>query len=181
MESPLSSPFMTCFNRKHRRSQCLILQYKTHLWYARGWFVPPSFPRFCSSPKSAPDPTPLSQVGTNLPPETGSCLVQSHAELQSLEREPGLASHTNTSLQFFIIITIIIIATRHDVGIIILHFCEALHSKKPIGASENRATYKSETKGKHVLIKTNPTQKSGGETANPFSLPYTKHPRSIMT
>lgn len=136
---------MTCFNRKHRRSQCLILQYKTHLWYARGWFVPPSFPQFCSSPKSAPDPTPLSQVGTNLPPETGSCLVQSHAELQSLEREPGLASHINMSLQFFIII---IIATRHDVGIIILHFCEALDSKKPIGASENRATYKSETKGK---------------------------------
>lgn len=125
MESPLSSHFMTCFNRKHRRSQCLILQYKTHLWYARGWFVPASFPQFCSSPKSAADPTPLSQVGTKLPPEIGSCLLQSHAEVQPLEREFRLVSHTNMSLQFFINI----IATRRDVGIIILHFCEARDSK----------------------------------------------------
>lgn len=115
---------MTCFNRKHRRSQCLILQYKTHLWYARGWFAPASFPQFCSSPKSAADPTPLSQVGTKLAPEMGPACSRATQRFGLLKQNLGLPL-TNMYLQFFIII----IAIRHDVGIIILYFYEGQDSK----------------------------------------------------
>lgn len=75
------------------------------------------------------------------------------------------------NLQFFIII-----ATRHNVRIIILHLYGGLDSKSLLEPDRTETTYKSEIKAKHVLIKTNLMQKSGGETANPFSLPYTKPP-----
>lgn len=128
------------------------------------------------SPSPAPHPNvlqtpPPESSGHKLPPEIGSCLLQSHAELQPPERQFGLASLTNMSL------FIITIATRHDVGIIILLFCEVQDiKKKPIGASQNRTSYKSEPKAKRALIKTNPTQKSGGETAKPILAPRHQTP-----
>lgn len=124
MESPLSSSFMTCFNRKHRISQCLILQYKTHLWYARGWFVPPSFPQFCSSPKSGPAPHP-SEGGTDLPPpKTQHPPSSAPTQIQALARGFGHTALMNMNLQFFTVI-----ATRHNVRIIILHLYGGLDSK----------------------------------------------------
>lgn len=89
-----------------------------------GLLLPPS-------PSPAPHPNvlqtpPPESSGHKLPPEIGSCLLQSHAELQPPERQFGLASLTNMSL------FIITIATRHDVGIIILLFYEVQDIKKTL-------------------------------------------------
>lgn len=153
MESPLSSSFMTCFNRKHRISQCLILQYKPHLWYARGWLVPPSFSQFRSSPKAGPDPTTLNPMGTNFPPPEIQCPpgLQPCRCLRRefglpLEREFGFAAHMNMNLQFFIII-----ATRHDVRIIILHLYRGLDSKSLLEPDRTE---------QHINLKSKPNMSS---------------------
>lgn len=133
-----------------------------------GLLLPPS-------PSSAPHPNllqtpPLESSGHKPSTWNGVLPAPEPAEVQPLERKFRLTSHTNMSLQLFTIN----FATRHDAGIIILHFCEAQDSK-----TQNRTAYPSETKAKHIIIKIikpNPTGKSGGGTANLFSLSYTKPP-----